>query len=255
MENTPGPLKHLPFWEHLEELRGRIIRSIAALVIASCFFYQYVDDLIPFLLHPIGRLVFTYPGEAMVAYFTLTLLGGVLIASPYLIYEIWAFASEGLKPNERRAILLYGPCSLVFFLAGVFFALEFILPITIKLFLSYSSDFIVPMISISQYVSFVGTLCLAFGLVFELPLLILFLTKIGIVTPEFLGQKRRHAIVAIFIVSAILTPPDYVSQFLMAVPMMGLYELGVIFSKMVYRPKKLIGNSPPHQSGAIDSLP
>ena len=233
MEKNP---KHLPFWEHLEELRGRIIRSIIAIVIASCFFYPYVGRVIPLLLKPIGRLVFTSPGEALVANLALTLLGGFLLASPFLLYQVWQFAGEGLKETERKYIFFYGPFSFALFILGVIFAYVFILPITLKFFLSYASDMVVPMITVSQYISFVATLCVSFGMVFELPLVIVFLTRIGVVTPEFLRQKRKHAIVAIFVISAFLTPPDYVSQFLMAIPMLGLYEIGVIFSKMVYRP-------------------
>lgn len=111
-----------------------------------------------------------------------------------------------------------------------------IVPIGIKFLLGFATDIVVPMITISKYVSFVGSLTLAFGAVFQLPLAILFLTKIGVVTPQFLSNKRKHAVVFIFIAAATLTPPDVITQSLMALPLLLLYELGVIFSKLAYRP-------------------
>ena len=237
MKRTPRPLKNLPFLEHLEELRGRIIQSVIAVVVASCFFYQYVDDIIPQLVRPVGRLVFTAPAEALAASLTLTFLGGFFIASPFVIFHIWQFVGHALTEGERRYIAFYGPCSLALFLLGGAFGYIFILPVTFKFFLGFSSRNLVPMITIKQYISFVGSLCVSFGIIFELPLVLMFLTRIGIVTPAFLSQKRRHAIVLIFIISAILTPsPDYVSQILMAIPMLGLYELGFVFSRLTYRP-------------------
>ncbi len=227
------PVK-LPFLDHLEELRVRLIISLIAVVVASCFFYPFSNEFLAFLMKPMERLYFTSPGEALVATFSITLLGGFCLASPFLFYQVWQFVALGLKPNERRHLLFYAPWSLVLFLAGVLFAYVYVLPLMLKFFLSFASETIVPLITVSQYISFVGTLCLSFGIIFELPLAIHFLTKIGIATPTFLIQKRRHAIVAIFIVSAVLTPPDYVSQILMAIPMMALYELGILFSKWTY---------------------
>ena len=182
-------------------------------------------------------VVFNAPGEAFSAYMILTLWEGFFITLPFLLYQIWAFAWEALTDKERKYIVLFGPLSFVFFIAGVVFAYFVIVPVAIKFLLSFSSTYVVPMISIKSYISFIGNFLLSFGVVFELPLVLVFLVKIGIATPAFLRQFRRHAIMAILIVSAVLTPPDVVSQLLMAVPLVILYELGVLFSVLAYRKK------------------
>ena len=166
-----------------------------------------------------------------------TLLVGFVIAMPFFLYQVWSFAWEALTDKERRYIMLFGPLSLLFFLGGGLFAYFVIVPIAIKFLLGFSSVYVVPMISIKNYISFIGSFILSFAIVFELPLVLVFLVKIGIATPEFLRQYRRHAIMAILIVSAILTPPDICSQLLMAVPLVVLYELGVIFSLLAYQKK------------------
>ena len=140
-----------------------------------------------------------------------------------------------LKDNERKYIFLLAPFSLLFFLAGGLFAYFIMIPVSLRFLLSFSSDFIVPMITIKNYISFVGMMILAFGAVFELPMVLVFLTKIGIVTPQFLAEKRRHAIVFILIVSALLTPPDAVTQIIMSVPLVVLYEIGIMACRLTRR--------------------
>ena len=229
--------KQATFFDHLDELRVCVIRYL--FVYAACCFFTYhlTGSILPFIIKPVGTVVFNAPGEAFSAYMILTLLSAFIIALPYFFYQIWAFAWEALTDKERKYIVFFGPLSLVFFIAGVLFAFFVIVPIALKFLLSFSSDYVVPMISIKNYISFVGSFVLAFGVVFELPLVLVFLVKIGIATPAFLRQYRRHAIMAILIVSAILTPPDVISQLLMAMPLVVLYELGVIFSVLAYRKK------------------
>jgi len=132
-------------------------------------------------------------------------------------------------------VRIFGPCSLFLFFLGGIFAYFVIIPISIHFLLSFSTPSIVPMITIKSYVSFVVTMLLAFGVVFELPLVLMFLTKIGVATPAFLVQKRKYAVVIILIVSAFITPPDCVTQILMALPLIVLYEAGIIISKITYR--------------------
>lgn len=236
MTNDKTDEKKLTLIEHLQELRTRIIKSIISIIVISIIFYNFVDRIIPNLVKPVGRLVFIAPQEAFINNIMIAFFGGVFFSSPILLYQIWRFVSCGLKPKERRYILIFGPFSFFLFLLGALFGYFVIVPIGIRFLLGFATEFVSPMISISRYVSFVAGLTLAFGIVFELPLVSLFLTKLGMITPNFLSSKRRHAIVLIFILAAILTPPDVITQFLMAVPLLVLYEVGIIFSKLVYKP-------------------
>ena len=227
----------LTFLDHLDELRGRVVQLVCVYAVCCLFAYNLTASILPYIIKPVGMVVFNAPGEAFSAYMILTLWEGFFITLPFLLYQIWAFAWEALTDKERKYIVLFGPLSFVFFIAGVVFAYFVIVPVAIKFLLSFSSTYVVPMISIKSYISFIGNFLLSFGVVFELPLVLVFLVKIGIATPAFLRQFRRHAIMAILIVSAVLTPPDVVSQLLMAVPLVILYELGVLFSVLAYRKK------------------
>ena len=227
--------KYLTLVEHLDELRARVIKSFAVFFLTALFVYSCIDQILYFLLKPIGPLVFLSPSDAFLAVMTLIIFGGLTLAMPYILYQIWQFISVALTEAERKYTVIFLPLSIVFFISGVIFAYVGVLPISLKFFLSFSSEFVRPMITIDRYISFVTTLTLSFGFVFELLLLIAFLTKIGFLTPAFLTEKRRHAIVAIFIMSAILTPPDCISQIFMALPLMALYEFSILLSRQIYR--------------------
>lgn len=220
--------------EHLEELRSRIIKSIVSIIAGIVVAYVFVDAILPALIEPAGKLVFIAPQEAFVARIKIAFFGGLFIASPFVLYQIWKFVSGGLNQRERKYIRVFGPLSFIFFVAGACFCYFIIIPISMRFLLGFASDLMRPMITVSKYISFVGTLTLTFGVIFELPLVTLFLTKIGIITPGILIEKRKHAAVIMFILSAVLTPPDVVTQCFMAVPLILLYELGIIFSKAVY---------------------
>lgn len=224
------------FFEHFNELRWRLIKSLAAVAVAACLFYPFVDPVLAFLIRPVGRVVFTSPSDAFVARFMLVIWGGVILALPVILFQFWRFVSAGLKGHERKYVALFGPLSLVLFFAGAAFGYFVMIPVGMKFLLGFATDFMVPMITVQNYLSFVTTLVLAFGATFELPLILMFLAKIGIVTPAFLAQKRKHAVVIILIVSAVITPPDAVSQLIMALPLVVLYELGIIVSRLVQRP-------------------
>jgi len=227
----------LSFVDHLEELRGRLIKSVLAMVCASGVVYIFIDQILEFFIKPVGKLVFTSPADAFLARVTLTLFTGFFLALPIILYQVWSFIAVGLKEEETKYVYFFAPCSLVLFIVGGVFAYSVTIPIAIRFLLSFSSDFVVPMITIKSYISFVGTMILAFGVVFELPLVLMFLTKIGIATPAFLSQKRRFAVVLILIVSAIITPPDIITQLIMAGPLIILYEIGIIVSKVGYKRK------------------
>lgn len=226
--------KELGLAQHLEELRSRLIKSIAVIVVCFIGVYNFVDHIMVALIKPVGELVFIAPTEAFVTRMMIALLVGIFVSSPFLIFQVWRFVSVGLKKKESKYITIFGPFSFIFFILGALFAYFLVIPLGMKFLLSFATDSITPMISMNKYVSFVGTLTLSFGLIFQLPIAILFLTKIGLVTPRFLSTRRRNAIVLIFIGAAVLTPPDVVTQCLMAIPLLILYEIGIIFSKFAY---------------------
>ncbi|MBP9854752.1 MAG: twin-arginine translocase subunit TatC [Candidatus Omnitrophica bacterium] len=224
-------------WDHIEELRVRVIKSLLGMIVGAFIFYSFVDHVMFLIVKPVGRLVFTSPADAFVARMLLTLLGGFVIALPVILYQVWSFIALGLRDEEKKYAALYGPLSLIFFLMGVCFAYFVALPMSLYFLLGFSSDWLVPMITVNNYVSFFITMVFAFGIIFELPVVLIFLTAIGIATPEFLIQKRRVAIILILIISAIVTPPDVISLIIMSIPMVVLYELGVLASKWTYARK------------------
>lgn len=236
---VPPVSKPLSFFDHLDELRSRVVKAL--LVYAACVIvvFQKINVLLALVMKPVGQVVFTSPEEAFVAQLNLAFLAGFILALPYILYHGWQFASLGLTEKEKGCIKVYGPASFICFAAGVAFAYFVMIPMSLRFLLNFSSEFFVPMITVDKYISFVGTWIIACGITFELPLVLAFLARIGIATPEFLRQQRRYAILAILILSAIITPPDVMSQLLMAAPLMALYEIGILVTRLTYRPSSL----------------
>jgi sec-independent protein translocase protein TatC len=225
------------FLKHMVELRLTVLKSVGAFVLAFCLCYQFIGKLIPILIAPAGHLIFTAPAEAFSAYMIVGALMALIVASPYICYQIWAFVGSALKPSEKKFIVTFAPLSLVFFLSGAAFAYFLAVPRAYKFLMSFSSPSMMPMVTVKNYFGFLGHMILAFAVAFELPLILVFLAKIGIASPEYLRQKRRHAIVIILIVATILAPPDVVSMFILALPLIALYELGIFFVRFFYDSK------------------
>ncbi len=225
----------LTFVEHLEELRRRIIICLITLVVASVACYPLVGKLLPLLARPVGRLVFIQPLEAFVTYLKVTLICGFCLSLPLVLYQVWAFVVNGLRPEERRYLVYFVPLSLVLFILGAGFAYLVIVPYGLKFLLAFGGDYLQPMISVSRYISFLGMMLLAFGLAFELPVVILFLAKLGLVTPALLCRKRKYVLLAIFVFAAVLTPPDIFTQVMMALPLLFLYEISILLARLVGR--------------------
>ena len=223
------------FFKHLEELRSRIIKSTGAFVVAFCVCYNFIGKVIPVLIAPAGHLVFTAPAEAFSATMMVGAIMALVVASPFIFYQIWAFVGSALKPSEKKFVLIFAPLSLFFFLSGGAFAFFVTVPMAYKFLMSFSSSYLVPMVTVKNYLGFLGHMILAFGVAFELPLVLAFLAKIGIASPEYLRQMRRHAIIIILVVAALLTPPDIASMLVLAVPLMLLYELGIFLVKFFYK--------------------
>lgn len=227
--------KELSFTEHLDEFRSMLIKTIVSILVTTCFTFSFANTFIEVLIKPIGKIIFIAPQEAFVSNILIALLGGLFLASPFVFYQIWNFISAGLELDEKKYIFIYGPISFVLFLIGACFGYFIIVPIGLNFLLSFGSASLVPMITLSKYISFIGMLTLSFGLAFELPIAILFLTKLGVITPSFLANNRRVAIVLLFITAALFTPPDVVTQCLMAVPLLLLYEIGILCSRMAHK--------------------
>ncbi|HZK57238.1 MAG TPA: twin-arginine translocase subunit TatC [Clostridia bacterium] len=240
MENGLEDGPRLTLMEHLGELRKRVVISFIAIIVCAFAAYRYIDKIIDIITRPAGELEFIYlsPPELFMSYIKICLVLGLVISSPIILFQIWGFIKPGLKIKEKKYVVLALSMGTVFLLMGVVFAYYVIVPMTIKFFIGVSVGKIAPLFSFANYVSFVSSLLLSFGLVFELPLLIILLTQLGLVVPKTLKKYRKFVILIIFIVSAILTPPDVVSQVLMAIPMTLLYELGIIVSTIIYRKKK-----------------
>ena len=229
--------KQMSLVEHLDELRRRILVSVAAVIVCSVLAFWKVQVILSMLLFPpVDQLAFFSPTEAFMEYCKLAFFAGLFLASPVVLYQLWAFISAGLNEKERRTVFYALPFSVTLFLAGVVFAYRFVLPWALKFLINFPGPNILPILSMSKYLSFVIMMLLAFGIVFEMPVAVMILTKLGIVTPSFLSRNRKFAIVAIFIAAAVITPtPDAVNQCLMAVPMLFLYEISIWVSKLVYK--------------------
>jgi len=228
----------LPFTSHLEELRKRIIICIIAVVLGFLGSYFFAEQIFSFLVKPLQEelppdslLIFTALPEAFFAYLKLSLFAGIFLASPVILWEVWCFVAPGLYDHEKRYVYPFVSFSTLFFVAGVLFCYLVVFPISFKFLIGYGSEAIKPLPSIKEYLSFSCKMLLAFGIIFELPLFVLFLAKIGIVDDKMLRSKRKFAILGVFIVAAILTPPDVFSQVLMAFPLIVLYEISILVAK------------------------
>ena len=226
--------------EHLGELRKRIIVICIALTAGSVLSYTYINLILSYVVRPAGGLKFIYlsPPELFMANIKISIILGGLIASPIILYQIWAFLKPGLKPKEKKYILFALFMGIVFFFLGSFFAYKVILPMTINFFVKMSINQIQPTFSFANYISFCGTLIFSFGLVFQLPLLILLLNQLNLVSTDNLKHYRKYFILVTFIVAAILTPPDAISQTLMALPMIVLYEFSLALAIIINKQRK-----------------
>ena len=221
--------KPLTITEHLSDLRRRIIFILISVAVTSAGAYYFIDEILDFVTQAGGieDFVFISPTEAFFVIIKLSLLTGLMGAMPFIFYQLWKYIGVALKKNERKYLIYFGPLSYLLFLIGAAFAFRGVLPLGIKFLLSFSKQNITPLITLNAYVSFLGKMITAFGLMFELPVVILFLSKIGVVTPKTLKKGRKYAIVVIFVLAAFLTPPDVISQIMLAVPVLAMYEISI----------------------------
>ncbi len=237
--------RQLPLLEHLEELRKRLIRCFIAIGAGFGIAYGFKEQLFQILIYPLVQvmdtsrdsMVFTGLPEAFFTYLKVSLLAGIVVALPVIFYEFWMFVAPGLYRKERVVILPIVIISLFFFAAGALFAYFLVFPFGFKFFLGFASETIRPLPSMKEYLSFSSKMLLAFGLAFELPLVLTGMARFGLVDAAFLKKNRKYALLLFFVGAAILTPPDVVSQIMLAVPLMGLYELSIVGARVFGRDK------------------
>jgi sec-independent protein translocase protein TatC len=225
----------MSFLDHLEELRKRVFGALVAVIIGALVAYFFSGFLLDLLTAPVEKLVFLSPPEAFITRIKVALVAGTALVSPYIFYQVWRFIRPALGRGEARQVGLAVLFSTIFFLGGIAFALLLILPIGIKFLLSFETPRLEAMMSIDRYVSFATHILLAAGLVFQLPVVVFFLSRLGIVNPKMLRKRRRVAIVGIAILSALLTPPDIFTQLLMVAPLIVLYEISIFGSAIAHR--------------------
>lgn len=227
----------MSLFDHLDELRKRLVVIVVVNLLAMVLLFSQSEFIMQYLLevNPGMDLVYTTPSELLMVYVELSFILAVVICSPITIYEIWAFIEKGLYEKERKAILFTLIFGAVFFILGVAFCYFMVLPTTLEFFLRIAIDEVASMLSIQSYVSFVNMMLLAFGAVFEMPVIIFLLSKLGIIKPEFLKKNRGIIIVGIFVFAAVITPPDVVSQLMLGIPMLILLEFSIFVSTLAYK--------------------
>jgi sec-independent protein translocase protein TatC len=224
----------LPFTDHLDELRHRLIISVVGIGIGFAISYAFSQQILFLLQRPMPtRLVFIAPTEAFFVNLKVAFYAGLFLSVPLLLFQVWKFVAPGLYEHERRYSYPFLLISTALFLVGSIFAYVVLLPVTLHFLIAQGGELWKPNITLSNYLSFCMRLILAAGLVFEFPVLMYFLAKVGVVTPEFLVKNRKYAVLAAFIISAVLTPPDVFSQILLAVPLFLLFEASIFVAKHV----------------------
>ncbi|MDI6891152.1 MAG: twin-arginine translocase subunit TatC [Thermodesulfovibrionales bacterium] len=248
----------MPLTEHLSDLRKRIIISLIAVLTGFVAAFIYSEELFRFLTIPlkydisfstsspfalmvekkvkIPPLVFLAPAEAFWMHLKISMITGLIISLPVIFLQLWKFVSPGLLHKEKKYVIPFVIIATTFFLIGAAYCFFLVLPFAMGFLLTYKTESMTPMLSIGKYVDFCLKFILAFGAIFELPIAIIFSTRMGIVTPKTLAKNRKYAIILAFVVAAILTPtPDAFNQTLMAVPIIVLYEVGILVSRIFVR--------------------
>lgn len=244
-KNLPPDDTKMPITAHLEELRGRLITCAIAVGIGFGGSYYFAPKMFEVLMAPLvealppeSTLIFTGVTEAFFTYLKVAVLAGIFISSPLLLYEIWAFVSPGLYTKEKKYVIPFVIFSTLFFMGGALFGYFIVFPYGFKFLLGFATEAIRPYPRIREYFSLASKLLLAFGVVFELPLFVFFLTKMGLVTHRFLIKQFKYAVLLMFSISAILTPPDVVTQLMMAGPLLCLYGISIIVAKVFGKESK-----------------
>ena len=236
----------MTFLEHLDELRVRLIHAMVALAVGFAVCWYFHERLFWFLTQPLRRaypeveFIFTSPTEALMLHMKMSFFVGIFVAAPYLLYQVWAFVSPGLYPHEKAYAVPFIAAGSFFFMGGAAFGHFYLFPLTFKFMVSFGGPGMKFLPRVGEYYSFYSWFLLGLGAVFQLPVVIFIVARIGLVTPGWLLKQFRYAILVSFIVAAIITPtPDVVTQSMLALPMLGLYLLGVLVAWLFGRPRRI----------------
>jgi sec-independent protein translocase protein TatC len=247
-----------PFMSHLVELRDRLLRMVIAIVVVFVVLFPFANDIYTFVAEPIraqlpagSQMIATQVASPFLTPFKLALVVAVFIAMPYLLFQFWGFVAPGLYTHEKRLALPLVASSIVLFYLGMAFAYVVVFPLVFGFFTAVTPDGVAQMPDIEFYLEFVLKLFFAFGIAFEIPIATILLVAVGATTPEALAEKRPYVIVGVFIAGMLLTPPDVVSQTLLAIPMWILFEAGVFFSRWFQ--KRRPGAAPSPSGGGSGS--
>lgn len=228
-----------PFVSHLKELRDRLVICILGVGVAFVITYIFKERIFAFLMRPFiqvmppqSSFIFTTVTEAFMTYLKIALVAALFLGAPIILYEVWMFVSPGLYEKEKRYIFPFIGFGSFFFIAGGLFCYFVVMPTIYRFFVSFAGPSIIPMPSLKEYMNLTLKLLIIFGFIFQMPLIAYYLSKAGIIKYRTLAKKRRYAILAIVVVSAIISPPEVTSQLLMAVPMYGLFELSVVIARV-----------------------
>ncbi len=234
----PKEIRQMGFLDHLEELRSRIIKCLVSILIFSIVTYFFSDQVIDFLARPVNKVYFMSPTEAFAVRIKMSIILGIILSIPVLFYQLWRFVVPGLFEREVKAVVPAVIFSTIFFIIGGTFCYFIVLPNAIKFLMGFGTEKLEPMIKIGAYISFISYTTLAFGAVFELPVVAYFLGKLGIITDKTLRKGRRFAVLSILILAAAITPPDVFSQVMLAIPLYFLYEVSIIVLKITQKKKE-----------------
>lgn len=236
----------MSFLEHLEELRTRLVRCLLSLVVGFAVCWGFHEQIFRVLTRPLRQadpnvqFIYTSPTEAFMLYMKMAFFVGIFVAAPYILYQIWAFVSPGLYPHEKAYAIPFILFGSLFFAGGAAFGHLFLFPATFRFLGEFAGTEMKFMPRVGEYYSFYSWFLLGLGLVFQLPVLIFILSRIGLVTAGFLMRKFKYAVLVAFIVSAVITPtPDVVTQSLLALPMLGLYLLGIMVAWIFGKPRRV----------------
>lgn len=233
-DSDPEDGGRMSFLEHLEELRKRIIVSVLSVAVGFLIAFTFIDRIFAYIMRPLqevlpegGKLIYTEPTEAFLLYLKVAALIGLFLATPVILWQVWLFIAPGLYVNEKRLAIPFVFFSTGFFTLGALFSHLVVFPWAWRFFAQFSTDYMAFTPKIAPTFTLYVRLLLAMGAVFQMPTLVYFLARMGLVTPRFLARNTKYAILIIFIVAAVLSPPDVVSQVLMALPMLVLYALSI----------------------------
>lgn len=226
----------MTFVDHLSELRSRLIKSAIAVVIGMAVSVWRIDDIVAFVTSPASTLYVMRPAEAFLIYMKIALWSGAVLASPILFYQFWAFLLPAFTTHEKKILVLFVPASVLLFLGGLAFSFAVVLPQSLHFLMTFTTSDVQPLWSLEGYLDFALLMVLPFGVIFNMPLLLIALAKMGLVSSEQLKLVRKYVIVLSFIVAAIITPTtDMVTQSLLAVPIIVLYEFSLAFIRYILR--------------------